>query len=238
MFLGFDPLYLLMTAPALLLALYASWRTKSRFNEYSQVVASSGVTGAQAARMLLHNHGIYDVEVEETQGFLSDHYDPAEKKLRLSPDVYHHPSLSAIGVACHEAGHAMQHAHGYAPLALRSALVPAVNIGSNLSWIILMAGFAMSGTAMGKGMILGGIALFSVAVLFSLVTLPVEYDASARAKREMVAAGIVSPQEAPHAGRVLDAAFLTYVAAAVSSVMTLIYYLLRSGLLGQRSQDE
>jgi Zn-dependent membrane protease YugP len=235
--IGFDPLYLMMIAPAMLFALYASWKTKSRFKEYSQVGASSGVTGAQAAQMLLQNHGIYDVKVEMTEGFLSDHYDPSAKALRLSPDVFRSPSLSAIGVACHEAGHAMQHAHGYGPLSLRTALVPAVNIGSNLSWIVIMAGMLMSATPLGQTLLLAGIALFSLAVLFSLITLPVEYDATARAKREMVAAGIVSPQEQVHAGRVLDAAFLTYVAAAVSSIVTLVYYLLRAGLLG-RSSDE
>ena len=132
----------------------------------------------------------------------------------------------------------MQHAHGYGPLAMRSALVPAVNIGSNLSWIVLTAGFLLSGSGLGQTLILGGIALFSLAVLFSLVTLPVEYDASARAKREMVAAGIVTPSEQVHAGRVLDAAFLTYVAAAVTSIVTLVYYLLRAGLLGGRSNEE
>jgi Zn-dependent membrane protease YugP len=237
MMLGLDPLYFMLAAPGLLFALYASWKTKSRFNEYSQVAASSRVTGAQAAKMLLENHGLHDVGVEETEGFLSDHYDPRSKTLRLSPDVYRSHSLSAIGVACHEAGHAMQHAHGYGPLALRSALVPAVNIGSNLSWIVMTAGFLMASTALGKTLLLAGVALFSVAVLFSLVTLPVEYDATARAKREMVAAGIVSPQEQVHAGRVLDAAFLTYVAAAVSSVLTLLYYLIRSGLLGGRRDE-
>lgn len=236
--IGFDPLYLMMLAPAMLFALYASWRTKSRFTEYSHVGSASGVTGAQAATMLLHNHGIYDVKVEPVDGFLSDHYDPSAKTLRLSPDVYRSHSLSAIGVACHEAGHAMQHAHGYGPLAMRSALVPAVNIGSNLSWIVLTAGFLLSGSGLGQTLILGGIALFSLAVLFSLITLPVEYDASARAKREMVTAGIVSRAEQEDAGKVLDAAFLTYVAAAVSSIVTLVYYLIRAGLLGGRSNEE
>ena len=236
--IGFDPLYLMMLAPAMLFAFYASWKTKSRFKEYANVGCASGVTGAQAATMLLNNHGIYDVKVELVDGFLSDHYDPSAKTLRLSPDVYRSHSLSAIGVACHEAGHAMQHAHGYGPLAMRSALVPAVNIGSNLSWIVLTAGFLLSGSGLGQTLILGGIALFSLAVLFSLVTLPVEYDASARAKREMVAAGIVTPSEQVHAGRVLDAAFLTYVAAAVTSIVTLVYYLLRAGLLGGRSNEE
>jgi uncharacterized protein len=236
--IGFDPLYLMMLAPAMLFAFYASWKTKSRFNEYSRVGSASGVTGAQAAAMLLNNHGIYDVKVEPTQGFLSDHYDPSSKTLRLSPDVYQSHSLAAIGVACHEAGHAMQHAHGYGPLSLRTALVPAVSLGSNLSWIVITVGLLMAASPLGKTILLVGIGLFSLAVLFSLVTLPVEYDASARAKREMVAAGIVSRAEQEDAGRVLDAAFLTYVAAAVSSIMTLLYYLLRAGLLGGRSNDE
>jgi Zn-dependent membrane protease YugP len=155
------------------------------------------------------------------QGFLNDHFDPSTNTLRLSPNVYQSQSLSAIGVACHEAGHALQKAHAYAPLGLRSALVPVTNLTSQLSMPILMAGFFLNMPAL----LNIGIILFIGVVVFSLVTLPVEWDASARAKRLMVRAGIVTPAEQVHAGKVLNAAFMTYVASAVSAMMTLLYYL-------------
>jgi len=180
-------------------------------------------------RACSRRRGLYDVRIEPTSGFLSDHYDPREKALRLSEDVYYGRSLSAVGVACHEAGHALQDARGYRPLALRSALVPVTQIGSSLSWIVLTAGFVMHMTAM----VYLGIALFAGSVAFALVTLPVEWDASARAKALMVRAGIVSPSERAHASSVLNAAFLTYLAAAVTSILTLIYYLLRAGFFGR-----
>jgi len=229
--IGFDPVYLLFALPGLLLALFASWRTRSVFAEYSQVAPASGLTGAQAAQRMLAARGLRNVHIEPTHGFLSDHYDPSERALRLSEDVYHGRSLAAVGVACHEAGHAIQHAEGYRPLMWRSALVPVTQIGSSLSWIVLTAGFLMHWT----GLVYLGIALFASAVLFALVTLPVEWDASARARTAMVRAGIVSPHEQPHARAVLDAAFLTYLAAAVSSILTLAYYLLRAGFF---SRDE
>ncbi len=233
----FDPVYLLFIGPAALLAGYASLKTKSTFKRYGKVRASSGITGAQAAQKLMQNAGIHNVGVEMTQGFLSDHYDPRSKTLRLSPDVYQSPSLSAIGVACHEAGHALQDAKHYAPLKLRSAMVPATSFGSKLSMPIIIGGVLLSSyskSPMGGTLMIAGIILFSLTVLFSLVTLPVEWDASARAKKLMVQAGIVSVAESSHAGKVLNAAFLTYVAAAVSALMTLLYYLYRSGLLGGR----
>ncbi|QSH40178.1 zinc metallopeptidase [Lentisphaerota bacterium ZTH] len=224
----FDPLYLIIALPGLLLAMFASFKTKSTFAKYSKVASRTGLTGAQAAQKLLNFCGISDVAIVETQGFLSDHYDPASRTLRLSPDVFRSNSLSAIGVACHEAGHAMQHARNYIPLYIRSALVPATNISTNISYFVLIAGMIFASS---KLILLGAI-LFSAAVIFALVTLPVEWDASARAKRLMVSANIVSAQEAVHAGSVLNAAFLTYVAAAVSSLLTLLYYLLRSGVFG------
>ena len=225
--LFFDPVYLLFALPGLLLAMAAAFYTKSTFAKYSKVGASSRLTGADAAQRMLNAAGIYDVKIELVKGFLSDHYDPRDKTLRLSPDVYTQNSLSSIGVACHEAGHAIQHAHAYAPLTLRTALVPATNICSSLSYIIIIAGFFLS-----KELILIGAILFSVAVLFSIITLPVEWDATARAKKMMVSAGIVTPNEAAMAGQVLNAAFLTYVAAAVTALLTLLYYLLRSGVFG------
>lgn len=224
----FDPLYWIILAPGLLLSLYASLRTKSAFKKYSKIASQKRMTGAQAAALMLENNGIRDVKIKKTGGWLSDHYDPRKKELRLSNDVYSNHSLSAIGVACHEAGHAMQDATGYPMLNLRSALVPATNFSSFFSYIVMIAGFLL---AM-KGLILVGVCIFSVCVLFSLVTLPVEWDASRRAKVAIDEAGMLSPEETRHASKVLNAAFLTYLAAAVTSVLTLVYYLLQLGLLG------
>lgn len=229
----FDPAYILFALPALLLSLYATVLTKFRFTRYSQIEPSSGMTGAEAARTLLDRQELRDVAVEQTQGFLSDHYDPSSRVLRLSSEVYGTSSLSAVGVACHEAGHALQHASGYAWLGLRNALVPVTQIGSYLSYIVLMLGFLLHHPAL----IYLGIGLFFVGVVFSIVTLPVEWDASARARRLMVASGIVAQTEQEDAGKVLTAAFLTYVAAAVSALLTFLYYLMRAGLLGGRRDD-
>ncbi len=229
----FDPLYLLFMLPGLILAGLASLFTTSTFNKYSNIASSSGMTGAEAARRLLETAGIYNVTIERVDGMLTDHYDPTSHTLRLSDNVYGSESLAAIGVACHEAGHAIQHATNYGPLAMRSALVPAANIGSNASYFILLLGFLFQS----QMLMLLGIALFSMAVLFTLVTLPVEYNASSRAKELMVSSGIVSRAEAASAGAVLNAAFMTYVASAVSALLTLLYYLIRSGLLGGRRDD-
>ncbi|MBL7114178.1 MAG: zinc metallopeptidase [Kiritimatiellae bacterium] len=220
--------YMLFMLPAMLLAGLATLFTKTTFNRYSRVASRRGMSGAQAAQALMNSQGIHDVTIEPVRGFLSDHYDPRSRTLRLSPDVYQSRSLSAIGVACHEAGHALQHASRYAPLMLRSSLVPMTQVGTNLSYFLFMGGLFLRIAPLMKI----GALLFGLAVLFSLVTLPVEWDASARAKRLMVSCGIVSEQESSSAGRVLNAAFMTYVAAAVTSLMTLLYYLLRSGLLG------
>ncbi len=223
-----DPLYLAFMIPGMLLSLWAAARTKSAFGKYSKVRAR--MTGAQAARAMLNQAGLYDVKIGRAGGFLSDHYNPATRSLALSPDVHDQPSISAVGVACHEAGHALQHAHGYAPLQLRSALVPAAGIGSNLSWIVLMAGFFLQA----QGLVMLGIILFSATVLFQLVTLPVEFDASSRAKQLVVNYGILAPHEREGVDKVLNAAAWTYVAAAVTSILTLLYFLLRAGLLGGR----
>ncbi|MFP4164299.1 MAG: zinc metallopeptidase [Chitinispirillaceae bacterium] len=226
--LFFDPVYILFALPGLLLALYASYVTKSTFKKYSRVGSARGITGAEAAYRMLETAGIHNVSIEETGGFLSDHYDPVSRKLRLSPAVSRSHSLASIGVACHEAGHAIQHARGFAPLHLRTALVPATSVSSWLSYIVIMAGFLFSS----QQFILWGAILFSAAVLFSIVTLPVEWDASRRAKALMTQTGIVTAGEASYAGKVLNAAFLTYVAAAVSSLLTLLYYLMRAGVFG------
>jgi Zn-dependent membrane protease YugP len=228
--IGFDPMYFYFALPALILAGLASFMTSNTFNKYSKVRSAKGITGAEAAKRLLVSAGITDVRIEQTNGFLSDHYDPMSKVLRLSPKVYAESSLSAIGVACHEAGHALQHAERYFWLNFRSTMVPAVNISSNLSYIVLLGGYMLSSF----DLIIAGIILFSASVLFSLVTLPVEWNASSRAKLLMVESGAVDRIEAQSAGAVLNAAFMTYLAAAISSLLTLLYYLWRAGLLGGR----
>jgi Zn-dependent membrane protease YugP len=228
--LYFDPVYLLFALPGLALSLWASFYTKSTFKRYSRIRSMRGFTGAQAAQHMLAAQGVHNVRIEATRGMLTDHYDPGARVLRLSESVYGSNSLSAIGVACHEAGHALQHAHNYAFLGLRTALVPMTGLGSNLSYGFIMAGFIFQA----RSLILVGALLFALAVVFSIVTLPVEWNASARAKVAMVEAGIVTEQERFQAGQVLNAAFLTYVAAAVSALMTLAYYLLRAGVFGSR----
>lgn len=220
--------YLIFMLPALLLSLWASFRTHSAFKKYKRVRTMRGLTGAQAAQEMLQRSGIGDVRIIPTQGFLSDHYNPVTKTLALSPDVYGTNSVAAIGVACHEAGHAIQHALGYKPLWLRSALVPMANIGSTVSYIVILLGLLFLRS---PEMVYFGALLFAGVVLFQLVTLPVEYDASARAKRLAVDNGIILPQEREGMDKVLNAAALTYVAAAISSIMTLLYYLsLASGM--------
>ncbi|MBR2439390.1 MAG: zinc metallopeptidase [Lentisphaeria bacterium] len=222
----FDPLFLLFMIPGLIIAGMASMYTHSTFEKYKRFCASSRITGAQAAQRLLSAAGIFDVRIERVGGFLTDHYDPTAKVLRLSPDVFDGFTLSAIGVACHEAGHAIQHATNYGPLGLRSGLVPLTNFASIGSYIVITLGFLV----MSREMILLGAILFGVTVLFSIVTLPVEWDASARAKKLMVSCGIVTAKEQEGAAEVLNAAFLTYVASAVSSLLMLLYYLLRAGV--------
>ncbi len=220
--------YWLFAIPGLILAGLATFYTKSTFAKYERYSASSGLTGAQAAQRMLADQGVHDVQIESVRGFLSDHYDPMSRTLRLSPNVYGSRSLSAIGVACHEAGHALQHASGYAPLSIRTALVPMANIGSNAAYFFLILGMLFHA----PGLFQLGALVFLAAVAFSLITLPVEWNASARAKQLMVSSGIVGYQEAKSAGSVLNAAFMTYVAAAVSALLTLAYYLMRAGLLG------
>lgn len=233
----FDPLYMIIMLPIVAFSMIASWLVKATFNRYSQTACSSGLTGAQAAERMLRYGGAGDVRVEQVDGFLTDHYDPSKKVLRLSSGVYGSRSLSAVGVACHEAGHAIQHAESYAPLALRSAMVPVVQFSSKMSQLVILAGIAImafSRSDIGLNIAIIGVALIAVSVLFSIVTLPVEWDASARAKKRLVEYGIVSMGEAASAGRVLNAAFMTYIAAAVSGIATVLYYLIRFGVIGGR----
>ena len=227
----FDPLYLILALPALLLGMYAQARVRNNFNKYSQVRTLRGVTGAQVARSLLNSQGLYDVQVEESHGFLSDHYDPRTRTLRLSQDVYRSPSVAAAGIAAHEMGHAIQHAGGYVPLQLRSALVPAVQFSSNFAPWIIMAGFLLRLTPLAWV----GVILFAGAVVFSLITLPVEFDASRRAKQLLVSEGVLSVQETEGVNKVLDAAALTYVAAAIAAIGQLLYFVLR--LTGMSRRD-
>jgi Zn-dependent membrane protease YugP len=220
--------YLLFMLPALVLSLWASFRTKSAFQKFSRVRTARGLTGAQAAQEMLQRAGVFDVKIVPAHGFLSDHYNPMNKTLALSQPVYDSPSVAAVGVACHEAGHAIQHAVGYKPLWLRSTLVPMASVGSTMSYIVILLGLLLLRSPQ---MVYFGAALFSLVVLFQLITLPVEFDASARAKRLAVENGIVLAQEREGMDRVLNAAALTYVAAAISSIMTLLYYLsLASGM--------
>lgn len=218
----FDPLFLILALPGLLLGLFAQARVKGAFNKYSKVRTLRNVTGAEVARSLLDAQGLYDVAVEETKGFLSDHYDPRSKVLRLSPDVYRTPSVAAAGVAAHETGHAFQHAGGYFPLQIRSALVPAAQFGSGLAPWIFIAGFLLNFTTLAWA----GVILFAAAVLFTLITLPVEFDASARARRLLQSHGLLVGDEMGGVNKVLNAAAWTYVAAAVAAIGQLLYYVL------------
>lgn len=220
MFLGGYGLYILFSLPALILGLWAQARVRSAFNKYSKVPAGRGIAGAQAARMILDANGLQHVNVEQVQGFLSDHYDPRSKTLRLSPQVYQSPSLAAVGVAAHEAGHAIQDKVNYGPLGLRSAMVPSVQIGSWLGPLIFMAGLFLNATPVAWL----GLILFGATAVFALVTLPVEFDASKRAKEILVTQGVLAPQELKGVTAVLDAAALTYVAAALQAITTLLYY--------------
>ncbi len=227
-----DPIYLVVAIPGMLFAMWASWRVNANFTKYSQVPASSGLTGAQAAAEVMRHGGVTDVEIVNVPGVLTDHYDPQHKRLALSDATYSQRSVAAVGVAAHEAGHALQHAQGYAPMNVRQVLVGPASFGSNAGIWIVVIGALMHSALLVKV----GILLFGAVVLFQLVTLPVEFDASFRAKRILVEAGIVSREEREGVDKVLNAAGWTYVAAAASSVMTLLYYAWR--YLGLGSSDD
>jgi Zn-dependent membrane protease YugP len=220
----FDPLYLLIMAPAFIFSLITSFWVKSAFRKYSKVATASGLTGAQAAARVMRSGGVNDVQIEATRGFLSDHYDPSKKVLRLSPDVYQGRSIASIGVAAHEAGHAIQDAAGYFPMRVRTAIVPIASIGSNISWWLLIGG-AILGLA---GLIKIGAILFTAVVAFQIVTLPVEINASRRALAAISSSGILIAEEKTGARKVLTAAAMTYVAAAATAILTLVYFLLRA----------
>jgi len=233
-FIFFDPLYLIIVGPTIIIALIAQVMVKSAYSRYSKIGVAKGFSGAEAAARLLDRAGISDVKIEMVKGYLSDHYDPTNKVLRLSPDVHDGRSIAAVGIAAHEAGHALQHETGYAPLMLRSTVVPVAGFGSYLAWPMIILGILLSRPSL----LLVGIILFSVLVVFQIITLPVEFNASSRAKATLADTGIVvNQQEMNGVASVLNAAAMTYVAATITAIAQLLYFVLRSGLLGGRGDD-
>lgn len=229
--LYFDPMYLIFALPALLLGLYAQMKIRTSYSKYLRVANGRGITGLNAARYLLDSAGLYNVEIEGTPGELSDHYDPSKRKLHLSRGVANSASVAALGIVAHEVGHAVQHAEGYGPLRVRSAIVPIVSIGTWLGPILFIIGFLLQAYDLA---VLGVIA-FAGAAVFSLITLPVELNASSRAMQMLTKTGLVTQQEYNGAKSVLSAAALTYVAAAAQSISTLLYYVFLLG--GLRRND-
>ena len=227
---GFDPLYFLILI-SVVIAMVAQYKVKSTYSKYSRVRSDLGLTGAQAAQKILNMNGIYDVSIQHSAGDLTDNYNPRNKVLSLSDAVYNSTSIAAIGVAAHECGHAIQHDVGYAPLLIRNTIAPVVNIASSLSWIFIAAGlfFGMSPTLIDVGII-----MFSLAVLFELITLPVEFNASGRALTILSDSGMLYPDETAGAKKVLSAAAMTYVASALTAVLQLLRLIM---LFGRRSDD-
>ena len=227
----FDPMYLCFMIPALALMGFASWYVRHAYNKWSQVRATSGLTGHQAAQRLISTGNLYGVQVQGTAGQLSDHYDPRNKTLFLSEGVAHSPSVAAVAISAHELGHALQDAEDYFPMRIRSMLVPAVNIGSNLGWILIMIGLVLQQINIAWI----GVAVFSAGALFALATLPVEFNASARAKQLLYETGIIQTEEERRGvNQVLNAAALTYVAGLVTAIMQLLYYVFLIGGMGRR----
>lgn len=227
----FNPMYFVFALPALILALIAQWRVSAAINKYSRVPTSRGLTGARVARAILDSAGLHDVAVERTGGLLSDHYDPRSRTLRLSGRVFDTPSVAAVGIAAHETGHALQHAENYLPLQARSAIVPVVQFGSFLGPIVFFLGLLLNFTSLAWA----GVILFAGVALFALITLPVEFDATRRAKRLLTEMAFVSGAEGQGVNAVLDAAALTYVAGLAQALSTLLYYIFL--LTGMRRRD-
>lgn len=228
-YLMYDPTYFLLI-PAIILALYAQGRVQSTYNRYSQLPSRMGITGAEAARRLLQDRQMHDVKIEPVQGRLTDHYDPRTKTLRLSQGVYDSASIAALGIAAHEVGHAFQHESEYIPLKFRNAIVPVANIGSHLAFPLLLLGIFLGS----PDLALIGVIAFGLAVLFQLITLPVEYNASSRAIEALETSGCLARDETIPARKVLNAAALTYVAATFMAILQLFRLLVLSGLLGGR----
>ncbi len=223
-FYGYDLTYFLFMIPCLILSLYCSAKVNSTFNKYSKVANRRGITGAQAAYQVLSSNGVTGVRIEQVSGHLSDHFDPRTNTIRLSESVYNSASVAAVGVAAHEAGHAVQHAQGYMPNKIRSAIVPVANIGSRLSWILILIGFLLP--VQYNFVVTLGIAFFSFSVLFTLVTLPVEFNASNRALATIQSTNLLYDDEYKGAKKTLSAAAMTYVAAAATAVAQLLRLLL------------
>ena len=226
----FDYYYLILVVPAILFALWAQSQVNSAFNQYSKVRTLRGLTGAQAAEAVLRAHGIYDVQIQHIAGNLTDHFDPRDKVIRLSDNVFHNDSVAAVGVAAHEAGHAVQYAEGYGPIKLRNAIIPITQIGSTLTWPLLVIGLILSAPSL----IYLGIAFFGCSTVFQAVTLPVEFNASNRALAALESGGMLSQEEMPGAHKTRRAAALTYVAALAVSIAQLLRLLL---LFGGRRDD-
>lgn len=226
----YDPMYILIIISCII-AFIAQIKVKSTFNKYSKVASSRGMTGAMVAEQLLRSQGIYDVSIQRVSGNLSDNYNPRNKTLNLSDSVYNSTSVAAIGVAAHETGHAIQHATGYGPLSFRTALFPVANIGSRLSWVFIILGLIFGSTNI---LVDIGILMFSLAVLFQLVTLPVEFNASARALQLLESQGYLYADENRQARKVLSAAAMTYVAAAATAILQLLRLIY---LFGGRRRD-
>ena len=235
--IGFDPLYFVFMLPGLAFMLWAQSKVKGNYAKFSKVQNSARVTGAQAARRVLDSQGLQNVQIEPIRGELSDHYDPRSRVLRLSEGVYGVPSIAAIGIAAHEAGHAIQHARAYNPLRVRTAMVPAVNLGSNLGFGVLFMGLLLQQ----QGLAWIGVALFALSTIFALATLPVEFDATRRAKAALVQVGLVDSgvaggEESKGVARVLDAAAWTYIAGFAASLLTLLYYVMAVMGMGSRRE--
>jgi Zn-dependent membrane protease YugP len=235
MFFWFDPLYFVFALPGLALAMYAQWRVRSAYGKYSQVRNSRNMTGEEVANYLLRQNGLSgSVNIAGTKGSLSDHYDPRDRTLYLSYDVAKKPSIAAMGIVAHEVGHAVQHSKSYAPLEFRMTIVPAVNVGSQLGFAVFFLGFILAAwigiaPALATTLIWVGIFLISGTAIFSVVTLPVEINASQRALAMLRTSGLVQANELNDAKSVLNAAALTYIAAAAGSILTLLYYILLAG---------
>ncbi len=228
----FDPLYFVFMVPGLLLALWAQAKTRGAYNKYSEFRNMQGITGYQVARTILDGNGLYDVKVEEVEGELTDHYDPTQRVLRLSPGVGRVPSVAAMGIAAHEVGHALQHAQGYAPLRARSAFVPVAQFGSQIGYFALLGGLVLNI----MGLAVAGLVLFAAGAVFALITLPVEFDASRRALLALQNGGLVSRSEYDGAKDVLNAAAWTYVAGFVSSILMVLYFALQ--VFGMSRRDD
>lgn len=237
-FLFFDPMYLLFMIPGIALAFYAQWKVQSTYQKYAQVRNMHGLTGLDVARVLMRNEGLDHVSVEQIPGNLTDHYDPRGKVMRLSEGSTRLPSVAAMAVVAHELGHAVQDKQGYAWLRVRSGIVGVANIGSNFGWLLIVGGLllgALQGSQFGFQLAVAGVILMSAAVAFTLVTLPVEFNASARAREMLARNGLITSQEAAGVKAVLDAAALTYVAAAAQAVLQLLYWVMVLG--GVRRND-